>query len=170
MRCCVQRSRSEPCRERVATYEKRMARPAGRAEFRTGVGWLKRDSIPRTEWFLLACVCAFFYFYGLGFFGLIGADEPRYAQVAREMLARHDWITPALNGKAWLEKPVLYYWQAMLAYSIFGVSDWAARLPGAVDASGLVLAVYLFLQRFRKGSELDGAMMTASAAAIVGFA
>ena len=50
------------------------------------------------------------------FVGLLGADEPRYAQVAREMLARHDWITPTLGGKPWLEKPPLYYWQAMLSY------------------------------------------------------
>ena len=65
----------------------------------------------------------------------MGADEPRYAQVAREMLQRHDWITPTLYGNVWLEKPVLYYWGAIVSYKIFGVSDWAARLPGAVFAT-----------------------------------
>jgi len=70
----------------------------------------------------------------------------------------------------WLEKPPLYYWQAMLAYSIFGVSDWAARLPSAVDATLMVIAIYLFLKRFRAGFQLDGALMTASAAGVVGFA
>ena len=88
----------------------------------------------RTDWLLLAGFCGFLFFFGLSSFGLVGADEPRYAQVAREMLARHDWITPTLGGKPWLEKPPLYYWQAMLSYSIFGVSDWASRLPSAVDA------------------------------------
>jgi 4-amino-4-deoxy-L-arabinose transferase-like glycosyltransferase len=119
---------------------------------------------------VLAGFCAFLFFWGLSYFGLIGADEPRYAQVAREMLARHDWITPYLGGKPWLEKPVLYYWQAMLSYRIFGVSDWAARLPSAVDATLMVLAVYLFLRRFRPGIQLDGALMTASAAGVIGFA
>ena len=71
----------------------------------------------RTDSLLLAGFCAFLFFYGLGQFGLIGADEPRYAQVAREMLERHDWITPVLGGQPWLEKPPLYYWQAMLAYT-----------------------------------------------------
>lgn len=122
------------------------------------------------EWLLLIGFCVFLFFYGLGQFGLIGADEPRYAQVAREMLERHDWITPTLGGHAWLEKPPLYYWQAMIAYRIFGVRDWAARLPSALDASLVVLGVYLFLRKLRLGFHLDGALMTASVAGLVGFA
>ena len=119
---------------------------------------------------MLAGFCAFLFLYGLGQFGLIGADEPRYAQVAREMLQRHDWTTPVLYGQPWLEKPPLYYWQAMIAYSIFGVSDWAARLPSALDATLVVLAIYIFLRRFRPGFELDGALIAASSAGIIGYA
>src|SRR5580658_225703 len=122
------------------------------------------------DWLLLAGFCGFLFFFGLAYFGLIGADEPRYAQVAREMLARHDWITPTLGGQPWLEKPPLYYWQAMLAYSIFGVSDWAARLPSAIDATLMVIAVYLFLKRFGPRFELDGALIAASSAEIVVYA
>lgn len=124
----------------------------------------------RTDVLLLAGFCAFLFFYGLGQFGLIGADEPRYAQVAREMLDRHDWITPTLGGYAWLEKPPLYYWQAMLAYSVFGVSDVAARIPAAFDATLLVIAVYLFFRKFRRGVEVDAALITASCAGIIGYA
>jgi 4-amino-4-deoxy-L-arabinose transferase-like glycosyltransferase len=129
----------------------------------------------RTDALMLAGFCAFLFLYGLGQFGLIGADEPRYAQVAREMLERHDWITPVLGGQPWLEKPPLYYWQAMVAYSIFGVTDWAARLPSAFDATLLVLAVYIFLRRFSLRSELagfalDGALIAASSAGIIGYA
>jgi len=124
----------------------------------------------RADSLLLAGFCAFLFFYGLGQFGLIGADEPRYAQVAREMLERHDWITPVLGGEPWLEKPPLYYWQAMAAYKLFGVCDWAARLPSALDATFLVLAMYFFLRRFRRGLELDGALISASCAGIIGYA
>jgi len=124
----------------------------------------------RTDSLLLAGFCAFLFFYGLAQFGLIGADEPRYAQVAREMLQRHDWVTPSLGGQPWLEKPPLYYWQAMVAYAILGVSDSAARLPSALDATLLVLAVYFFLRRFRPSVELDGALITASSAGIIGYA
>ena len=124
----------------------------------------------RTDLLLLAAFCGFLFFYGLGAFGLVGADEPRYAQVAREMLDRSDWVTPTLQGKPWLEKPVLYYWQAMLAFRAFGITDQAARLPAAFDAAMLIAAIYFFLRRFRPGSELDGALITASCAAVIGFA
>jgi 4-amino-4-deoxy-L-arabinose transferase-like glycosyltransferase len=124
----------------------------------------------RTDALLLAGFCAFLFFYGLAQFGLIGADEPRYAQVAREMLERGDWITPTLGGRPWLEKPPLYYWQAMVAYKVFGASDWAARLPSAFDATFLVLTAYFFLRIFLRGVELDGALIVSSCAGIIGYA
>jgi 4-amino-4-deoxy-L-arabinose transferase-like glycosyltransferase len=129
---------------------------------------LTRFRIP--DWLLLLAFCAFFFLWKLAAFGLIGADEPRYAQVAREMLAHHDWITPTLGRAPWLEKPPLYYWQAMLAYRIFGVSDWAARLPSVFDATVLVFAAYWLLRRFHAAVALDGALMMACCAGIVGYA
>src|SRR5215469_11986062 len=123
----------------------------------------------RTDFLLLAGFCTFLFFYGIAQFGLIGADEPRYAQVAREMLRQNDWITPTLGGRPWLEKPPLYYWQAMLVYKAIGVSDSAARIPSALNAALLVVAVYFFFRRFRRGVEVDAALITASCAAIVGY-
>ncbi len=132
----------------------------------------------RTELLLLVAFCGFLLFYGLGAFGLLGADEPRYAQVAREMLDRSDWITPTLDGKPWLEKPPLYYWQAILSYRVAralqptqsGVSEQTARLPGAIDAALMVAAIFFFLRRFHRGRELDGALITASCVGVIGFA
>lgn len=124
----------------------------------------------RTDFLLLAGFCTFLFFYGIGQFGLIGADEPRYAQVAREMLERNDWVTPTLGGRPWLEKPPLYYWQAMMVYSALGVSDVTARLPSGIDATLMVVAVYLFFRKFRRGVEVDAALITASCAGIVGYA
>ncbi len=130
----------------------------------------RTDPRTRTDVLLLMAFCGFLLFYGLGAFGLLGADEPRYAQVAREMLNRSDWVTPTLQGKAWLEKPVLYYWQAILSFRVAGVTDLAARVPAAFDAALLIVIIYLFLRRFRPGSELDGALITASCAGVIGFA
>jgi 4-amino-4-deoxy-L-arabinose transferase-like glycosyltransferase len=119
---------------------------------------------------LLLAVCLFLFFFGLGAFGLVGADEPRYAQISREMLARHDWILPTFNGSPWLEKPVLLYWKILNSYIVLGVFDWAARVPSAAHATVLALAVFFFMRRFRPGSELDSALITASCAGVIGFA
>lgn len=121
------------------------------------------------ELIALAGFCFCLFYFGLDSFGLIGADEPRYAQVAREMLARHDWITPVLNGQPWLEKPVLYYWGAMISYAVFGVSDWAARIPSAVLATCMAIGTYLFMRRFRSNAQLDAALIIASSVGIIGF-
>ncbi len=126
--------------------------------------------MPCAEIFTTIAFCGFLFFFGIGSFGLLGPDEPRYAQIAREMLARHDWVVPLLNGTPWLEKPVLYYWSAMLSYSVFGVSDWAARVPSALLATFMVLGIYAFARRFRSGSQLDAALITASSTAAIGFA
>jgi 4-amino-4-deoxy-L-arabinose transferase-like glycosyltransferase len=85
------------------------------------------------------------------------------------MLARHDWIVPTLNGAPWLEKPVLLYWKMMNSYAIFGVSDWAARIPAAFHATAVVFGIFFFMRRFRFASELDAAMIAASSAGMIGF-
>jgi 4-amino-4-deoxy-L-arabinose transferase-like glycosyltransferase len=124
----------------------------------------------------LLVMTAFFLFYGLvpifggDGLGLVGADEPRYAQIAREMLQRHDYITPVLWGHPWLEKPALYYWRAMFAFKDFGIHDWSARLPSASFAFMLVVLIWLHMRRFRNGGQLDAALLTASCAGILSFA
>jgi 4-amino-4-deoxy-L-arabinose transferase-like glycosyltransferase len=128
-----------------------------------------RSKLLATQLVLVAAICYFFFFFGLGAFGLTGADEPRYAQIAREMLARHDWIVPTLNGSPWLEKPALLYWKMMNSYAIFGVSDWAARIPAAAHATAVVFGIFFFMRRFRFASELDAAMIGASSAGMIGF-
>ena len=122
------------------------------------------------DWILLAVFCGFFFYWRLASFGLIGADEPRYAQVAREMLAAHDWITPTLGGSPWLEKPPLYYWQAMVFYRLLGVSERSARLPAVLDATFVVVGLYWFLRGFRPVFALAGSLMLSSSAGMVGYA
>ncbi len=122
------------------------------------------------ELLLLTGLCGFFFFFRLSGFGLLGPDEPRYAQVAREMLARHDWVTPILFGHTWLEKPILLYWGEMLSYSVFGVHDWAARIPSAVAATGLVIGTFVMVRRIRFAARLDAALVVASSMLVLGFA
>ena len=119
------------------------------------------------------------YFGGDGL-GLVGADEPRYAQIAHEMLDRVDsapgireklsaCVTPYLYGHPWLEKPALYYWRAMLLFQEFGVHDWSARLPSTTFAFIMISLIYLHMRRFRPGGHLDAALITVACAGIIGF-
>ena len=134
--------------------------------------------------FLLFTV--FFLFYGLtpllggDGLGLVGADEPRYAQIAHEMLGHFDsahtikdrlsaCVTPYLYGHPWLEKPALYYWRAMFVFQEFGVHDWAARLPSTSFAFMMVALIYLHMRRFRPGGHLDAALITVACAGMMGF-
>ncbi len=123
-----------------------------------------------TDVIALIAFCGFLYFLGLQIIGLVGADEPRYAQIAREMLQRHDWVTPVLYGHPWLEKPPLYYWCAMVSYKATGgVSDWAARLPSAILCSLMIFFIYVWARHFRRGMQLDAALITAASAIFIGF-
>jgi 4-amino-4-deoxy-L-arabinose transferase-like glycosyltransferase len=98
--------------------------------------------LAKRGWVLVFIGIAGFYLWGLGSLPLVGPDEPRYAEVAREMYARHDLITPTLGGLPWFEKPPLLYWLMMASYRLLGVSEFAARLGPAL--CGLLTAVFIF--------------------------
>jgi len=65
-----------------------------------------------------------------------------HAEAAREMLARHDWVTLYTNGLRYLEKAPLMYWSLATSYSLFGISDWSTRLPLMLGVLALILATY----------------------------
>ena len=110
-------------------------------------------------------------FSGLGALGLVGPDEPRYAAVARAMAEAHDWITPRLWGTPWFEKPVLYYWTAGAAMRVFGVSEFAARLPSALAALLAVLAIaWTALRSYGIGAAWYALLMLPTSVAMIGFA
>jgi len=115
----------------------------------------------------LLCVCLFS---GLGSLGLVGPDEPRYAAIARAMAESHDWITPRLWGSPWFEKPVLYYWSAGIAMRIFGVNEFAARLPSALATLVAIVAVkWTALRSYGLGAAWYSLLMLPASVAIIGF-
>ena len=112
----------------------------------------------RATLFLFLVIVAF-YLYGLGQLPLLGPDEPRYAQVAREMFLRGDLITPTLGGHLWFEKPALLYWMMIASYKLFGVSEWSARLPSAVSGIFTIAALFVVARRVEQKTyddELQG--------------
>ena len=79
---------------------------------------------------------------------LLDDADSVHAEVAREMVAGHDWITLHANGIRYLEKAPLLYWSMAASFSVFGPQDWAARLPLAIYALALFVTVYLGGPRF----------------------
>ena len=66
------------------------------------------------------------------------------AQISRNMLDSGDWVTAHLDGVAYLEKSPLKYWMIAVSYMVFGVHDWAARIPVALSAIALCWLTYRF--------------------------
>jgi 4-amino-4-deoxy-L-arabinose transferase-like glycosyltransferase len=93
-------------------------------------------------WLIFAFLIVAVYFIGLTI-PLLGPDEPRYSEVAREMFLRGDWVTPTLGGFDWFEKPALLYWLQIAAYKIFGVSEFSARFGSALFGLGTVFSLWL---------------------------
>jgi 4-amino-4-deoxy-L-arabinose transferase-like glycosyltransferase len=67
---------------------------------------------------------------------LLRTDEGRYAEIAREMFATGDWVTIRYHELKYFEKPPFHLWVTALAYTLFGVGDWQARL--CVALSGML--------------------------------
>ena len=128
---------------------------------------MQRFLLAKRAWVvLLAAVCAV-YFFGLGGVALLGPDEPRYAQVAREMYERGGWVTPTLGGQTWFEKPALLYWLMIAGYKLLGETELAARLGSALAGLSTVLFVGWAARRaeFESGEGLRGFGITVAAVA-----
>jgi 4-amino-4-deoxy-L-arabinose transferase-like glycosyltransferase len=95
---------------------------------------------PRVLW-ALVIVLAVLWFTGLDARRLMHPDEGRYAEIAREMAATGDWVTPRLNGLKYFEKPPFQYWATAAAYEAFGVHEWTARLWPALAGFLAVLVI-----------------------------
>lgn len=89
------------------------------------------------------------FFPGLGARDFWAPVEPRYAEIARVMFAKGEWIVPMVNGDLYTDKPILYFWLVLITAKIAGaVNEWTVRLPVALGGVGFVLATYLFARDF----------------------
>jgi 4-amino-4-deoxy-L-arabinose transferase-like glycosyltransferase len=106
----------------------------------------------KTTLLALLLFASILFFFRLGATGLFDADEPAYAQAAREMLQRGDWVTPHFNGQPRFDKPILFYWLILLSYRVFGITEFAVRVWSALAGLGLVVLVWQEARR-RIGGE-----------------
>lgn len=89
----------------------------------------------------------FLYLIGNELLPVTDTAESNYAVTAKEMVLSGDWISPQIYGHYWYDKPIFYYWELALSYTLFGFNEMASRLPAALLGSASVLFTYWFARR-----------------------
>lgn len=120
--------------------------------------------VPRWVVGAFAATILVVYFCTLGRFALAEPDEPRYAEIAREMLLLRDWVTPHLNYVKYFEKPPLIYWLTAINLQLFGTSEFVARFWPALFAAVGIWMTYVV------GCSMYGPWVGAVGAAILASA
>jgi 4-amino-4-deoxy-L-arabinose transferase-like glycosyltransferase len=107
---------------------------------------------PGVQIFILLSFCFFLFILGVGRWDLWNPDEPRYAQVAKEMVGTGDWILMHVNGKTYEDKPPLFFWLIALSSFLWqGFTSFSARFPSGLFGALTVLLTF-FLGKKLYGS------------------
>ncbi|MEB3163042.1 MAG: glycosyltransferase family 39 protein [Prochlorothrix sp.] len=114
--------------------------------------WQRWEQRPDRAWrwtvLWIAGLTTIAYLWHLGSIGLVDETEPLFAEAARQMLVREDWVTPYFNETTRFDKPPLIYWCMAVAYQVLGVNEWAVRLPSALAAIGLIALAAWVVRRY----------------------
>jgi 4-amino-4-deoxy-L-arabinose transferase-like glycosyltransferase len=110
-------------------------------------------------------LCLLLFLLGVTPWGLWERDEGRYADVASEMLARGDFVTPRVNGAIFLDKPPMVYWVTAASLSVWGHNEFGARFGQLLFALGTLLVTWRIgmLLLGRRGATLAVIILASSA-------
>jgi 4-amino-4-deoxy-L-arabinose transferase-like glycosyltransferase len=128
--------------------------------------WSKGFSERRVQVFLLLVFCIFLYFFNLGRWDLWNPDEPRYGQVAREIVQGGDWVLMHNNGKMYTDKPPFFFWAiAFSSFLWYGFTSFSVRFPSAFFATLTVLLTYFLGKKLcaSRSGVLSGLILATSA-------
>lgn len=125
---------------------KRSTLPSSINPSQTDSARLYRSGLWTALW--LGAICTVAFFLGLASVGLVDETEPLFAEAARQMYETGDWVTPYFNEATRFDKPPLVYWLMAIGFHIFGVNEFAVRLPSALSATALVGMGFYTLRRF----------------------
>ena len=102
--------------------------------------WLRVSALwaNRLTWIAIGWVVVF---WRLGYASLLDPDEAHYAELTREMLHSGSWLVPLLDGRPYIDKPVLFHWLQGISVWLLGETEFAARMPSALAALALFALV-----------------------------
>jgi 4-amino-4-deoxy-L-arabinose transferase-like glycosyltransferase len=107
---------------------------------------------PWVQIIILLVFCSLLFILGVGRWDLWNPDEPRYAQVAKEMVERGDWILMHVNGNAYVDKPPFFFWLIALSSFLWqGFTSFSVRFPSGFLSTLTVLLTF-FLGKKLYGS------------------
>jgi 4-amino-4-deoxy-L-arabinose transferase-like glycosyltransferase len=107
-----------------------------------------RGTLERLAPPLLLCVAVYLgLFFRLGDFPLFDVDEGAFGEATREMLERGDFVTTWLNDQLRFDKPILTYWLQAASVTLFGIDEFALRLPSALAGVAWIAAIFAFTRR-----------------------
>lgn len=111
----------------------------------------------------LVALCLVLFVFHLGARDIWDIDEGMHSAMAQTMLLSGDWVTPVFNAEPFFDKPVLFNWLNAAAFRIFGVSEFAARLPSALAGLACVIVTCLFGRKmYDQGTGLLAAVILAT--------
>ncbi len=103
--------------------------------------------IERYALFVLSALAFLSFFFNIGSVPLFDLDEGAFSEATREMLVSKNYITTYLGGELRFDKPILIYWLQALSVKLFGLNEFALRLPSALAATAWAAVLYLFTKR-----------------------
>jgi len=112
-----------------------------------------QHKLSKTAWLkILVVIFSLSFLVKLGSSPLLEIDEAIYAEIARESFVSGDYLSTHFNYDTEFSKPPLQYWLLQISYAIFGVNEWAVRLPSFIMAIGVLSLTYLFGRHIKSSS------------------
>ncbi len=129
-------------------------------------GWLGR--FLRSPWALCLAVALAFCL-NIGSLPLTDVDEGAFSEATREMIERGNLVSPTLNGQPRHDKPILIYWAQAASVALFGVDEFAFRLPSLLAAVLWLWALHRFCRRYVDRETAQVAAMVLALSLLVGI-
>ena len=106
-----------------------------------------KNYVKEHPYLVLGLLFALLFLAGNWLMAVTDSAESNYALTAKEMIQSGDWLSPRIYGHYWYDKPIFYYWELVLSFTLLGVNEWAARFPAAVTGLLNVWFTFWFASR-----------------------